>query len=70
MLPRVFVSNELHCPSIKVLLGKSNAFPKSRRYGLVKDFHTSARAFVNLNSIEARVLFTAAWADAPNLARF
>ena len=68
MVSRVLVTDQLHSPGIEVLLGEAHAFPKGGRHGLIEDFYTGTPAFIDLDSVESRLFFTATWGDGPDLA--
>src|SRR5690606_2453084 len=67
MLPRVFVTHQLHGPGVQVLLGEADALAECGWNWLVEHLHTRAWAFIDLNAVEARVFFAATRADGPHL---
>src|SRR5690606_18749913 len=67
MLPRVFVTHQLHGPGVQVLLGEADALAECGWNGLVENLHTRAWALIDLDAVEARVLFAAPRADGPHL---
>ena len=60
MVAGVFVSHQLHCPGVEVLLGIAHALLESGWHGLVKNFNAGTWAFVNLDTVQSRMLFTVA----------
>jgi len=50
------------------LLGVAHAFLECWRHGFVEDLDAGTWAFIDLDTVKSRMLFTATWRDGPDLA--